>query len=129
MQTPNFLKEKLIKQYGEEIALQIIDGYAQKRIVTLRANLLKTKVEQIEEELTNAQISYQKVPWNTQAFILENITEKQVRDLRIYENGEIYLQSLSSMLPAMILEPKPEENILDMAAAPRRKNFTNGSNL
>ena len=129
MQTPNFLKEKLIKQYGEEIALQIIDGYAQKRIVTLRANLLKTKVEQIEEELTNAQISYQKVPWNTQAFILENITEKQVRDLRIYENGEIYLQSLSSMLPAMILEPKPEENILDMAAAPRRKNFTNGNNL
>ena len=129
MQTPNILKEKLIKQYGEEIALQIIDGYAQKRIVTLRANLLKTKVEQIEEELTNAQISYQKVPWNTQAFILENITEKQVRDLRIYENGEIYLQSLSSMLPAMILEPKPEENILDMAAAPRRKNFTNGSNL
>ncbi len=129
MQTPNFLKEKLIKQYGEEIALQIIDGYAQKRIVTLRANLLKTKVEQLEEELTNAQISYQKVPWNTQAFILENITEKQVRDLRIYENGEIYLQSLSSMLPAMILEPKPEENILDMAAAPRRKNFTNGSNL
>ncbi len=129
MQTPNFLKEKLIKQYGEEITLQIIDGYAQKRIVTLRANLLKTKVEQLEEELTNAQISYQKVPWNTQAFILENITEKQVRDLRIYENGEIYLQSLSSMLPAMILEPKPEENILDMAAAPRRKNFTNGSNL
>lgn len=129
MQTPNFLKEKLIKQYGEEIALQIIDGYGQKRIVTLRANLLKTKVEQLEEELTKAQISYQKVPWNTQAFILENITEKQVRDLSIYENGEIYLQSLSSMLPAMILEPKPEENILDMAAAPRRKNFTNGSNL
>lgn len=126
---PNFLKEKLVKQYGEEQTQKIIEGYSQKRAVTLRANLLKTNVEHIEEELKKAQIAYQKVPWNTAAFILENVAEQEIRTLDIYQNGEIYMQSLSSMLPAMILEPKPEENILDMAAAPRRKNFTNGSNI
>ena len=38
----------------------------------------------------------------------------------MYEKGEIYLQSLSSMLPPIILEPKQGNDILDMAAAPRR---------
>ena len=47
--------------------------------------------------------------------------EEEIRKLEIYENGEIYLQSLSSMLPPIILEPKAGENILDMTAAPGGK--------
>ena len=39
----------------------------------------------------------------------------------MYTNGEVYLQSLSSMIPVIVLEPKPGENILDMAAAPGGK--------
>ena len=41
--------------------------------------------------------------------------------MSIYKNGEIYLQSLSSMLPPIILEPKERTDILDMAAAPGGK--------
>lgn len=119
-QIPKFLLEKLLKQYGEEITTKIIDGYHQKRPVTLRANLLKTTSEQIEEKLKQKEISCQKVAWSKEAYILNNVTEKEIKNLSIYENGEIYLQSLSSMLPAILLNPKAEENILDMAAAPRR---------
>ena len=32
--------------------------------------------------------------------------------------GLFYVQSLSSMLPSLILEPKPNEIILDIASAP-----------
>ena len=39
----------------------------------------------------------------------------------MYNNGEIYMQSLSSMLPPVILEPKEGKDILDMAAAPGGK--------
>ena len=39
----------------------------------------------------------------------------------MYENGEIYMQSLSSMLPPIVLEPREKENILDMTAAPGGK--------
>lgn len=41
--------------------------------------------------------------------------------MEIYKNGEIYLQSLSSMLPPIILDPKEGTDILDMAAAPGEK--------
>ncbi|MCI9177132.1 MAG: RsmB/NOP family class I SAM-dependent RNA methyltransferase [Clostridia bacterium] len=120
-QIPNFLVEKLKKQYGEEETKKIIEGYSKKRPVTLRVNLLKVTTKQIEEQLKKEEIVYQKVSWSSEAYILENVTEKKIRTLNIYENGEIYLQSLSSMLPAIVLNPKPEENILDMAAAPGGK--------
>ncbi len=118
-QIPSFLIEKLEKQYGSKPTMQILEGYSKKRKVTIRANTIKTSTKQIEQELIKAHISYQKVLWYEDAFILENITEKEVKLLSIYETGQIYMQSLSSMLPAIILEPKPQENILDMAAAPR----------
>lgn len=120
-QIPNFLHEKLLKQYGEQITNQIIQGYSKKRAVTLRANTLKTNANEIANNLKKEGVLYQKPSWSKEAFILENACEKQIRNLSMYENGEIYLQSLSSMLPAIILEPKPQENILDMAAAPGGK--------
>ena len=52
---------------------------------------------------------------------------RRIKELEIYKQGKIYLQSLSSMLPPLVLNPKPQENILDMAAAPRRKNNRDGS--
>ena len=57
----------------------------------------------------------------------ENVKEDIIKELEIYKQGKIYLQSLSSMLPPLVLNPKPQENILDMAAAPRRKNNRDGS--
>ena len=44
-----------------------------------------------------------------------------VQALPAYEAGEMYLQSLSSMLPALVLDPRGGESILDMAAAPGGK--------
>ena len=56
-----------------------------------------------------------------EALILDEAREPAVRALDLYENGEIYLQSLSSMIPPLILGPRAGECILDMAAAPGGK--------
>ena len=61
------------------------------------------------------------MPWSKDAFIIKNVREKEIRDLEIYQNGDIYLQSLSSMLPPIILNPEEGTDILDMAAAPGGK--------
>ena len=118
---PNFLYNLLIEQYGKEVTNKIISGYSKKRKTTLRVNTLKTSINHVKEHLTNLNYTYSEVPWYESALILENVTEKEIKDLEIYENGEIYLQSLSSMIPAIILNPKEDENILDMAAAPGGK--------
>lgn len=117
---PTFLKDMLLQQYGEDITNKIIDGY-KTRNVSFRVNNLKSNKEKIEEELKEANITYKNVNWYNDAFIIENVREDEIKNLSIYENGEIYLQSLSSMLPPLFLDLKKDENILDMAAAPGGK--------
>ncbi len=118
---PKFLEEKLENQYGKELAKEIIEGYKKVRKVTFRVNTIKSNTQKIENELKKAQIDYEKVEWNKEAFIIKNKREKEIEELEIYKNGEIYLQSLSSMLPPIVLEPKEKTDILDMAAAPGGK--------
>lgn len=118
---PEFLYHYLIEQYGENLTNIILEEYSQKRPVTLRANTLKTNIKNIKAIFDNLHISYKEVSWYNDALIMENISEEQIKNLEIYQNGEIYLQSLSSMIPPLVLSPKEDENILDMAAAPGGK--------
>lgn len=118
---PEFFIAMLEKQYGEELAKEIFEGYLYKREVTFRVNTLKTTVEEVESKLQERKIEFEKVTWSKEAFIIKNVNEKELQELEIYKNGEIYLQSLSSMLPPIILQPKENTDILDMAAAPGGK--------
>ena len=118
---PEFLIEMLNQQYGEEITSKILEGYSQKRKVTFRVNTLKTSIEKVEEVLKNNNIEFKKVSWSDVAYIVKNVREDTLKELEIYKKGEIYLQSLSSMLPPIVLEPKENTDILDMCAAPGGK--------
>ena len=118
---PEFLIEMLNQQYGEEITSKILEGYLKKRMVTFRVNTLKTSIEKIEEILKNNNVKFEKVSWSDVAYIVKNVREDTLKELEIYKNGEIYLQSLSSMLPPIVLEPKENTDILDMCAAPGGK--------
>lgn len=118
---PNFLYELLIKQYGEKLTNSIIEGYSTKRPLTIRINKIKTDCDKIKDILNANNIKYKEVSFYKDALIIENYNKKDFENLDIYENGEIYFQSLSSMLPPIILNPKEGENILDMAAAPGGK--------
>lgn len=126
---PEFLYKMLIEQYGKDITDIIINGYSKERLVTLRVNTLKTNIEDIKKRLTEAGITYSDVSWYNNALIIENAKEYDIRKLEMYENGKVYLQSLSSMIPPIILSPKEKENILDMASAPRWKNYTNSNGI
>ncbi len=121
MEIPLFFIEKIEKQYGKETAKKIEERLLEEKPVTLRVNTIKSSLEKVKNELEKNNIEYEFVEWNKDALIIKNVREDEIRKLGIYENGEIYLQSLSSMIPAVVLEPKEKENILDMTAAPGGK--------
>ena len=118
---PEFLIEMLKKQYGEELTKKIIEGYNEERKVTFRVNTIKTNSKKVEKILEENNIRYKKISWYGEGYIIENVREEKIENLDIYKNGEIYLQSLSSMLPPIILNPKENTDILDMTAAPGGK--------
>ena len=118
---PIFLYEILTKTYGENLVNEIINGYTKDRPTTFRVNTSKVTLDYIKQTLKELKINFKEVPWNETAIIIEDIKENEIKELEIYKNGEIYLQSLSSMIPPFVVNPKEGENILDMAAAPGGK--------
>ena len=118
---PAYLAQLLIKQYGEETAERIAAGFEAQRAVTLRANRLKADAPAVRAKLAEKGIETGTVAWSEDAMIALNVREDALTALDLYENGEIYLQSLSSMIPPVLLVAKPGENVLDMAAAPGGK--------
>ena len=124
---PEFFEKLLVEQYGKEIEENTICNLIKPKKVTLRVNTIKSNTAEIKTVLEAKNISFKTVNWYKDAFIIENVKEDRIKELEIYKQGKIYLQSLSSMLPPLVLNPKPQENIQDMAAAPRRKNNRDGS--
>ena len=117
----HFYKELLLKDYDENTTNRILNGIKTNKKVSLRVNTLKASVEEILDVFYNINIKFKQVDWYKDAFIIENVQEQDLQNLEIYKQGKIYLQSLSSMLPPIVLNPKENENILDMCAAPGGK--------
>ncbi|MGN1369455.1 MAG: RsmB/NOP family class I SAM-dependent RNA methyltransferase [Aristaeellaceae bacterium] len=117
---PALLMERLNAQYGSALADEIVAGFV-RRPVTLRVNTIKSTVEDVRTALAQAGLTCDSVAWYADALILRDTREEAVQALPEYEAGHMYLQSLSSMLPPLALNPQRNESILDMAAAPGGK--------
>lgn len=116
---PDFLVKKIEEEYSKEDAEYILKGLKEDKKTTFRVNKIKSSVKEIEIVLKENNIQFARQEGFEDAFILEKSSEQLVRNLEIYKEGKIYLQSLSSMIPVHVLVPKEKENILDMCAAPR----------
>lgn len=100
---------------------RILEGLSKERPTTLRVNTLKTDERAVMRALTQSGIKFERALWYPEAFIIKEKKEKDLEALPLYQEGHIYLQSLSSMLPPLFLQPRPGEKVLDLAAAPGSK--------
>lgn len=86
---------------------------------SLRVNTLSISHEKFKQRMQSIGISLTKIPWLHEGyyaqatFSLGAITE--------YLLGYYYLQEAAAQLPAQILNPQPDELVLDMCAAPGGK--------
>lgn len=118
---PNDFIENLYSLHSPLVADKILVGMAGKRNTTLRVNTLKYNVQDLMRCFRKINIKFERVPFYDNALILKNANEKDIQKLDIYEKGYIYLQSLSSMVPPLVLGAKKDEEVLDMASAPGSK--------
>lgn len=118
---PNNFIEELYENYSPLTVDKILSGMSGERNTTLRVNTLKSDIYEIMNILKENAIKFDRVPWYNDALVIKNANEKELQKLKIYEDGKIYLQSLSSMVPPIVLAPNSKEKILDLTAAPGSK--------
>ncbi|MBN1792873.1 NOL1/NOP2/sun family putative RNA methylase [Candidatus Woesearchaeota archaeon] len=92
---------------------------------SIRVNTLKTNVEECMNRL-RVNWRLEKVPWCEAGFWLDHKGEDEEKRYDIGNTpehilGYIYVQDAASMIPPVVLDPKPGECVLDMCAAPGSK--------
>lgn len=117
---PEGFIERLHEMWEPSFA-EVIANTFKERPTTFRVNTLKATREEVLKNLNQLEFIVSKVDWNNDAFILENRSKRELTELPIYKEGKIYIQSLASMLPPLLLQPKPGEAVLDLTAAPGSK--------
>ena len=118
---PSDFVDELYEQYTPITVDKILTGMLGERNTTLRVNTIKYNIQELMKYLREKNIKFERVSWYKDALIIKNANEKEIQKLDIYEKGYIYLQSLSSMVPPLVLNPKPGEKVLDLTAAPGSK--------
>lgn len=118
---PQKFIENLYNEFSSVSADKILMGMASDRSTTLRVNKIKYNIQDLMKYFKEINIKFERTQWYKDGLIIKNAREKDLEKLDIYNNGFIYLQSLSSMVPVIVLDPKPEEIILDLTAAPGSK--------
>lgn len=109
------------KQFSSSTAQKIINGFTKKRFTTFRINTLKSEIEKVFQRLKEEKIDFKKSTFFNNAFYFLNLNENKALKLSLLNDGLIYLQSFSSMIPAYLIDPNENETILDITAAPGSK--------
>jgi NOL1/NOP2/sun family putative RNA methylase len=119
------LPEKFLARLQKIIPSQKFDNiantFAMEKPTTFRVNTLKRPVQEVREKLQSSGFRLESVAWYPDAFILRDGRLRDLQETDIYKKGEIYVQSLPSMVPPLVLDPQPGEKILDLTAAPGSK--------
>lgn len=112
-----------------------IASFEQEKTISFRINRLKHNAEQalqlaekLRQEGLNLQTlswlnAAQAAPYHLDVYVCTHQQREQLTHSLHASNGDIYIQSLSSMLAPILLQSQKEEWVLDLAAAPGGKTI------
>ncbi len=118
---PSDFVDDLYNMFTPGVVDSIFKGVSEKRYTTIRVNTLKYNVQDLMSYFKEINIKFERVLWYKDALVIKNKNEQELQKLDIYKKGYIYIQSLSSMIPPLVLCPKEGEKVLDLTAAPGSK--------
>lgn len=116
---PNNFLQKIKKMYPATYP-RICETFLRRKEHTFRINYLKTDLINLRKELNRERVRVKELPWPKGSFILKSELKK-LQQTFLYQEGYVYVQNVSSMIPPLILNPQKDEKILDLCAAPGAK--------
>lgn len=115
MNLPQLFRQRMKKQLQEEYEA-FIQSYEQVRLQGLRVNSLKTDRNAFA---ALSPFSLTQIPWEENGYYYPGVERPGKHPY--FEAGLYYIQEPSAMAVAGYLDPKPDERVLDLCAAPGGK--------
>ncbi len=113
-------EERLVRMLGREEYGEFLSAVAKRGKKCIRINTLKVDRGKMVKRLEKRGWRLEKVPWFESAYWVDVDTKTLSLSIE-HALGYFYIQDAASMLPPIALQPKKEEVILDLCAAPGSK--------
>jgi 16S rRNA (cytosine967-C5)-methyltransferase len=117
---PDWIVEVWLAQFGFETTEALCIWFNRSPHIDLRINPLISSIEQVEAAMQAANIAVQRVPPLPQALRLPPSTGS-IQNLPGFTEGWWSVQDCSAQLVSHLLDPQPEETVIDACAAPGGK--------
>ncbi|MHA1521867.1 MAG: RsmB/NOP family class I SAM-dependent RNA methyltransferase [Promethearchaeota archaeon] len=116
-----YMIEQIMKNFPNDY-LAAIKSFAMPPRETIRVNTLKITPKELKIRLEKKGFRLIPTPWLDYAFHVDSVdAPHSLGATHEYLKGLYYIQSLGSMIPVHLLYPEPEDQVLDMCAAPGSK--------
>jgi 16S rRNA C967 or C1407 C5-methylase (RsmB/RsmF family) len=115
-----YMIERYLILWGETETIQFLDACELPVQTAIRINTLKSSVNQVWERLQEKGVKLEKIPWVEEGCYADF---GEISPGAAFEHmlGFYYVQGVPSMTTVKVLDPQPDEIILDLAAAPGGK--------
>lgn len=117
---PKLLQSRLREFFPEDYET-ILSGFSAERVPSFRVNTLKIDEKTCLEKMKSVGFSVRPFSDIPLAYTIPKEEEYRFKGSEFFRTGLVYMQSHSSMLPPLVLDPKANDTILDVCAAPGSK--------
>ena len=94
---------------------------------SIRVNTVLGSVEEVKKSVEAKGWHLEQIPWCKEGFWIEHAERRDVGNLWEHQIGKIYVQEAASMIPPLVLAPRPGDLVLDLCAAPGSKTTKMGA--
>lgn len=123
---PKMFEERLKKIVKEEFFEQVWQSFHAPKGCTFRVNPLRDLESSVIHQLQTDGFDLKPMKgfskWQTEVCEVSLDQRRALTEDEAFYEGKIYIQNPSSMAAPMILQPKPGDRVLDLAAAPGGKS-------
>ena len=116
-----YMIERYLALWGEEDTLRFLEACEQPIRTSIRMNTLRMESEKTIERLQKKKIKLEKIPWLSHGYYGNFEGHSTPGAFLEHMLGFYYVQGVPSMTTVEVLDPQPDETILDLAAAPGGK--------
>ncbi|MBN2064411.1 MAG: 16S rRNA (cytosine(967)-C(5))-methyltransferase RsmB [Sedimentisphaerales bacterium] len=122
---PQWLTERWVKRFGYDQTLKICVAGNSRPGLWLRVNPLRSEVDKLKDVLTEQDLNFKlvdiSIPEGRSETTIELLSGMNPVDIPGFDDGHFYIQDWMAQHPAIALNARPGEKILDLCAAPGGK--------
>ncbi len=118
---PEWILNQWKEVYDDKTIETMLQAFLEDKPTTIRCNTNQVTVDELVEKLKAEGVTVEKHPYLPYALWISSYN--YLAELQSFQEGDFYVQDISSMLVSHIAQPKEGDNVIDVCAAPGGKSL------